>query len=261
MTEQVQEENLPDSRVALGAMFRKKRESMLLDEKAVAAKLRILPQMVTGLESADYSLMKADVFTRGYIKSYATLLGLDEAKCLEMYGIESRDYSKPVSRSSELPKIAENDGIDTIVKVVVPVALVAVVWFSYKFFLSGEGIFVESETTDDVVIEEFDIEAAESIRAEDIKLPNSVEQSAASNDLVVSFKGTSAITVRDSERSLLIDDELKRKGDIVELNGSASYSLLIGYGANVEVYYQGEPVTLEYSVDNPVVKIDLGPAE
>ena len=155
MTEQVPEENLPDSRVALGAMFRKKRESLLLDEKAVAEKLRILPQMVVGLESADYSLMKADVFTRGYIKSYAALLGLDDTKCLEMYGVETHDYTKPVSRSTEPPKITENDGIDTIVKVVVPVALVAVLWFSYKFFLSGEGIFVASDTVNEVVIEEF----------------------------------------------------------------------------------------------------------
>ena len=77
-------------------------------------------------------------------------------------------------------------------------------------------------------------------------------------DLLVSFEGSSTITVTDNEGSVLVDDELKRRGDLIELSGSPWYSLLIGYGENVKVFFKGEAVEFETSVENPVVRLELG---
>lgn len=68
-----------------GNALRQAREHAGLSQREVADKLHLLPRQVAALESDDYQHFSADIFCRGYIKSYASLLGLDFKPLLAAY--------------------------------------------------------------------------------------------------------------------------------------------------------------------------------
>lgn len=61
-----------------GALLRATREARGLDRQDVADALRFSPRMVEAIESEDLANLPPPLFVKGYLRSYATLLGLDE---------------------------------------------------------------------------------------------------------------------------------------------------------------------------------------
>lgn len=60
-----------------GQTLRNAREQLGLDIGEVSARLKLSRQVILHLESGRYDRLPGDAFTRGYIRSYARLLGLD----------------------------------------------------------------------------------------------------------------------------------------------------------------------------------------
>jgi len=60
------------------------RREQKLEPGTVASRLHLSLQVVSALESGDHSALPAMTFVRGYIKSYARLLGLDENQILAL---------------------------------------------------------------------------------------------------------------------------------------------------------------------------------
>ncbi|MBL4821332.1 MAG: helix-turn-helix domain-containing protein [Gammaproteobacteria bacterium] len=73
-----------DTRTA-GAVLQAERVNRGLSEKEVADQLHITMHYVRAIESDDYEKLPGKVFARGYIKSYALLLQLDEDELLKLY--------------------------------------------------------------------------------------------------------------------------------------------------------------------------------
>lgn len=61
-----------------GALLRAAREARGLDRQDVADALRFSPRMVEAIESEDLANLPPPLFVKGYLRSYAALLGLDE---------------------------------------------------------------------------------------------------------------------------------------------------------------------------------------
>lgn len=68
--------------------LRAAREEQGLTVDQVALELRLERQIVLALEAADYASLGAPVFVRGYLRSYARLLGLPEDKIAASYAQE-----------------------------------------------------------------------------------------------------------------------------------------------------------------------------
>ena len=60
-----------------GELLRQERSRRDLKKMEVAERLHITKHYVTALESDSYEKLPGAVFTRGYLKKYAELLGLD----------------------------------------------------------------------------------------------------------------------------------------------------------------------------------------
>jgi cytoskeleton protein RodZ len=71
--------------VGPGALLRKERESQGLDQSRVAAQLHLSETMIEALEWDDIEAQPEAVFTQGYLRNYARLLGLPEAEILAAY--------------------------------------------------------------------------------------------------------------------------------------------------------------------------------
>lgn len=73
-----------DGLVAVGKRLAAAREDQERKLASVASDLHLNLEMVTALEAGDESALPAMTFVRGYIKSYARLLGLDEKQLLAL---------------------------------------------------------------------------------------------------------------------------------------------------------------------------------
>ena len=85
------------ARLSVGATLREERLRQELSEKEVADKLHITMHYVKAIESDCYEKLPGAVFAKGYIKSYAGILELNEGEILQLYS----DISKRQEESKE----------------------------------------------------------------------------------------------------------------------------------------------------------------
>lgn len=87
-------------RESLGEKLAKKRNSLHLDVGDVEKTIKIPARHIRNIENGNYSKLPPDVYTRGFIKSYAAFLGLNTKKILSVYDKE-RGLEKKVKMVRE----------------------------------------------------------------------------------------------------------------------------------------------------------------
>ena len=76
----------------LGGFFQNARERQGLSLEQVASQTRIQQRHLQALEEEDYASLPAKVFTKGFVRSYARTLGLDEDEALQLFLTSSRSF-------------------------------------------------------------------------------------------------------------------------------------------------------------------------
>ena len=84
MNNQYQEDSDSTHVTGLGKALRQGRESKNFSVSRVADGLHLRPSIVTSIEDENYELLPGDLFLKGYIRSYARLVGLDEEKMINL---------------------------------------------------------------------------------------------------------------------------------------------------------------------------------
>ena len=115
----------------IGATLRSARESAGFSVTDVAERLRLSRHHIENLEAERFDLFPVAVFLRGYLTSYARLLGIDADPLLEEYDrrgfgppqLHSQDTSRESPRSSEFTVT-----VTTIVVIAVLIVLSALWW-------------------------------------------------------------------------------------------------------------------------------------
>lgn len=64
---------------APGALLREARERAGLSQEDIASKLKLAPRQIVAIESGDWNALPERTFTRGFMRSYARIVGLDPA--------------------------------------------------------------------------------------------------------------------------------------------------------------------------------------
>lgn len=125
-----------------GRLLTEARESKGLSVEQVASQLRLSAKQIIGLESGDPSAFASVVYTRAHLRSYARLLGLDEAKIIDLFSnslaSEDRDQKALIRKTTtglrpyqeETTKNGKGKGIGWIIFLVV-VAIVAYMGWRY----------------------------------------------------------------------------------------------------------------------------------
>jgi len=75
-------------RESLGEKLAKKRNSLHLDIRDVEKAIKIPAKHIRNIEEGRYSKLPPDVYTRGFIKNYATFLGLSPKSVISIYSKE-----------------------------------------------------------------------------------------------------------------------------------------------------------------------------
>lgn len=75
----------PFEATTYGGLLRIARENKELSIDQVSSQLRISPDQIEGLESDNYKVFPTPVYARAHLRSYARLLGIDEAKIISLF--------------------------------------------------------------------------------------------------------------------------------------------------------------------------------
>ncbi|MFV8437670.1 cytoskeleton protein RodZ [Vibrio owensii] len=94
MTEHEKTNEVPLSMEA-GTLLKNKRESLDMTQKHVADRLRLRVSVIEDIENNRFEEQQVTTFTRGYLRSYAKLVGLDEKIVLAALEQTSEVHVKP----------------------------------------------------------------------------------------------------------------------------------------------------------------------
>jgi cytoskeleton protein RodZ len=87
-------DNFGDEPMSVGAHLRLERERQKLSLHEVAERLRLRAKQLQALEEGDYDSLPGQTFVIGFIRSYATSLGLDAVAVVDLYKSETGASSK-----------------------------------------------------------------------------------------------------------------------------------------------------------------------
>lgn len=88
----------------IGELLRGEREKRGLSYRQVAQVTMLRQHFLEALENEDWNKLPPSVFVRGYIKSYAKALGLDDRRLLDLYEMTAPVESAPSTRIIEPKK-------------------------------------------------------------------------------------------------------------------------------------------------------------
>ena len=95
---------------SLGEYFQRAREAKGLTLEEAAARTRILPQYLKAVEENNYARLPDEVFTKGFVRSYARILGLDEAAVIRKFDESGGQfYAKRAERETLRQKLEEEE--------------------------------------------------------------------------------------------------------------------------------------------------------
>ncbi|CAM3542534.1 Cytoskeleton protein RodZ [Vibrio aerogenes CECT 7868] len=106
MTETETETTKDETPQKPGTLLKQKRESLGLTQKQVADKLRLRVTVIESLEDNNFNIDKVSTFVRGYIRSYARIVGLDEQSVVAAYDQYCGSEKQEVSMTSFSRKTA-----------------------------------------------------------------------------------------------------------------------------------------------------------
>src|SRR5688500_2509716 len=98
--------------LSLGEKLRQAREARGLSLSEVAEQTRISSQYLQSIENDEYGILPGGIFNKGFVKSFAKFVGVNEQEALE-------DYSRLISASNSAvadepkryrPEVLTDDG-------------------------------------------------------------------------------------------------------------------------------------------------------
>lgn len=112
--------------LTLGEKLRQAREERGISIAEVAEQTRISPHYLEFIENDDYRTLPGGIFNKGFVKSYAKYVGIDEQEALQDY---SKLVSSQESEVSEEPKTYRPEVLtdDRASSSILPTAIIAIV--------------------------------------------------------------------------------------------------------------------------------------
>ncbi len=130
----------------VGTLLKSERQRKGLDFDQVSEMTRIQPHLLQALESEDWPNLPSPIFVKGFVRSYAHAVGLDEGEIVALY-----DKTAPIASTN--PKLlGEPVGSRKTLSVVMILLLVvmALAYFLWKGYLPGKGVSERSQAINSV---------------------------------------------------------------------------------------------------------------
>jgi len=290
MTDQLPENSDESSTQGPGNLLISAREALGLTTRQVADQLHLLPRQVEALEANDYEQFNGEIFIKGYLRSYSTLLGMDSELLIQSF-IDSRpEIIKPIptaNRSSQIQRPAKGYSVQYW-SLVAAIIVIAVLWIvssgdnddsamvadspeivvDKNINLVSEvttdivaisGVVVESESIEPSLVEADMIEPAKAAVVEaDAKSEGAAALEEITADILsFSFAQDCWVEVKDNSGTLIFAD-LRKANSTLQLSGNGPFDILLGYAAGVTLTYNSEPINVVVNRTNDLARLTVG---
>ncbi|WP_146449487.1 RodZ domain-containing protein [Vibrio kanaloae] len=276
-----------------GTLLKNKRESLGLTQKQISDRLKLRVTLIQQIEENQFESDQVATFMRGYIRSYAKYVNLDEKvvlSALHHAGDAQHQEQEMLSFSRKTKTEKHNSRIMLLTwSIFAVIAGISSLWWwqnqqqdtlsqSLVNAESPEELVVEEPLTPELdslaVIESVDaltvVSAAESsdtvTQVEETQAaaevdsvvaePEAVTPESAANQLVMQFSADCWIQVKDAAGKTL-STGIKKAGQTLNLSGMAPYKVILGAPEGVSMTFASEPVDLSGYTSGKVARITL----
>jgi cytoskeleton protein RodZ len=276
----------------VGATLREARERMGLTVEDVVNRLKFAPRQIRALEEDAFDQLPEGAFLRGFVRSYARLLLLDEAPLLEaLPGVQAQEVKPAVQQSVEVPfpgvySARKSNIMWLAAALLVAVALVLFTWlYGHK-----PAIIHTTRETQPVQLPEPPASAVPSVaptapaaptapvasvaptapvamtREQQPALPASAPDathpkvkfhvSSGTGPVHMIFDEGSWVEVKDKDGNVLMS-QINPAGSEQYLDGDPPFAVTIGHTSGVKLFYKGKQIDLGPSTSAEVAHVTL----
>ncbi|MEE9524600.1 MAG: RodZ domain-containing protein [Thermodesulfovibrionales bacterium] len=191
------------------------KEGLSLEE--IAARTHIRIEYLKGIEQGDFSKIPSEIYVRGYLKSYAEILGLDEDEILALYCEEKGDTDEECVEEVQLPvkKGLFREYVAIAIGVLVCILIVFVV-IRYDYIKTS---FLKKKQTGEV--------------------ESAVGTSKRQLIRIIANDTSWIMMVIDNEK---VEEYVLKRGDVLIKEGHSGFYLKIGNAGGVSIFLNNENV-------------------
>jgi cytoskeleton protein RodZ len=257
-----QEEDLqPELKPGSGSLLASARKSQNRTVEEIAAELNLSVTQIKTIELDQSEGLPEPTYVRGYIRSYAKLLGMDPEEVLKNY--LNQNWQKS-SSLEDLPKgygnaeHRESRGFFSATKVIMLLVLAASIGFLWYTDMLGDLIGRDSTVTSQGLPLEVSSSDPVSTAPEEIEVPNDgASDLIAKNELVLNFAQTSWVDIRDADDNRLAYKSYA-EGEELSVSSAGPMSVFIGNAEGVSALYNGSEFDISAYKEGVYAKFDLG---
>lgn len=141
---EMSEEHLENNK-KLGVLFIKGREKLSLSQQDIASRLNLKKEIITALDAGDFDKLPVPIYVRGYIRSYARAVHLDENNLIGIY------EGSVVASSDVLPDIkytvqasSKNKLVEAVTYLLIFILIIFIMaWWQGQYFVGMNSSAIE----------------------------------------------------------------------------------------------------------------------
>lgn len=294
MTDQVAEQADESLARSPGDILISAREAHGLTTRQVADQLHLLPRQIEALEANDYQQFNGEIFIKGYLRSYSTVLDMDPELLIQSY-MDSRpaiiERIPSANRGSQIQCSAKGHSVQywSLVAIVIVITVLWIMGASSgdekTVVVAGslevvvdKNINLVSETTPDLVVAPMVVETGSveespavdevvepvqrviveaNAEPETVAIENAAIEGITEDILSFSFAQDCWVEVKDSSGKMIFAD-LRKANATLELSGIGPFDILLGYASGVTLNYNGEPVKIVVNRTKDSARLTVG---
>ncbi|WP_261815862.1 RodZ domain-containing protein [Vibrio gallicus] len=253
-------------KIMLGEILKTKRESLGLSTREVGDRLRLRVAIIDSIEANDFHKGQVHTFTRGYIRSYAKLVGVDEKSVLDIFDSLKLSASCEEEMQSFSQKTQKKKHDNRIMKLTWGIFAVIVGISAIWWWQNEQNVDVVAEQPAQQEVQQLDSTPAEpevtdeaiatetGSASEDLTSVSAADSSLAIEKptqlpavippaISMSFKADCWIKVSDAQGKTL-HMGVKKSGDSLKLEGQGPFKFVVGAPEAVSLSISGEPFDL-----------------
>ncbi|MEW6669709.1 MAG: RodZ domain-containing protein [Thermodesulfobacteriota bacterium] len=142
MPETANQDEVSPRHNGIGAFLREEREKKGLSHRAVAERTRLRAHFLEALEKEEWDALPPPAFVRGFLRTYARLLSLDERMVLDLYNRAVPARESALGPLIQEPPVGRKRRVILLLCMLIAVAALVLVWKEYVSRYADQGAAV-----------------------------------------------------------------------------------------------------------------------
>ena len=264
-----------ESREQIGKQLQKAREKLALTQQQVADRLNLKLAMIVALEENDFDALPTTTYVKGYLRSYAGIVGINADPLIELYDGNTKKMVPEILPEVKPRTQASSD--DSLVKTITylvsfSLVVLLLIWWQSRFVVNNkqpaptETVTLDNNIEHEVFIPEKTVQQEKPILESDSPKSKIVtdlkmlmelqEEKITSDKISITLNAESWIEIYDVNNTQLYKN-LAKNGEHINISGNAPFSVLVGNVAAVSIIFNDIPFDIQSYAQSGIARFEL----